>query len=754
MPAALSRRLLGLCLLAVGPAAGQTADGPKPDPVTIVDADRIEGVVEERMSAEGDVRLYRDDTRLSAGRLTYKVPDDELEAEGAVQLAGRNYEMEGPRVRLRLSDRIGYIERPSYRFFGDPGQAGPFSKATEAHGKADRISIDGENQYSMDAATYSTCKPGDDSWYAKFSELSFDYDRDEGEGWGARVVFKGVPIFYTPYINFPLSRERRSGFLAPTFGNTTLSGVELAVPYYWNIAPNYDATFTPHYYAKRGNQLASEFRYLTRGWQGDLLADALPEDKLRLDNRWSYRWRHRHDFGLGLVGSVDVGKVSDDYYFKDLATQLATSAQTQVTQTATLGFGWNGWGVSARVLRYQSLQPDPSVPLSRPYELMPQLVLSGRTLLATNAEASLAADYTQFQHRDPGKIRAHRSVVYPRLAFPLVTPGFYLTPRLGLHATHYEFLAPVSGIGSIYNRAVPIASLDTGLVFERAAHAFGRRQLQTLEPRLYYVRVPYRDQRRLTSAGVNFDSAVLDFNFAQIFSDNQFSGHDRIADANQLTAAITSRLVDAGSGKEYFRAMLGQRFYFAEQRVVLNAADAPRTDKKTDLLGAVTGELLPKTFVDAAAQYNPRDGRLERANAGVRYQPEAGRVFNATYRFARQQTAPFDVDVRNVDLSAQWPISTRWQTVGRYNYSVKEGRTIETLAGFQYTAGCWSTRFVTQRFATSATEFKTALFLQLELTDFGRLGSNPLDALNRGIPGYSRDAGLLQPNGDLSPPAN
>jgi LPS-assembly protein len=755
MSAVPTRHVLGLCLLAAGPVAAQQAPAPVPatGPITVIDADRIEGVVEERMNASGDVRLYREDTRLSADRLTFRVLDDELEADGHVQLVGRNYEMDGPRVRLRLADRLGYVERPAYRFYGDPGQAGPFSKAREAHGKADRISIDGENQFSMTGATYSTCKPGDDSWYAKFSELSFDYDRDEGEGWGARVVFKDVPIFYTPYINFPLSNERRSGFLAPTFGNTTLSGLELAVPYYWDIAPNYDATITPHYYGKRGNQLGIETRYLGESHKGDLQGDVIPDDRLRSGRRWSYHWRHAHDFGGGLTGSADVTRVSDDFYYKDLATQLSVASQTQVPQTGRLGFGWNGLAVSGRVLRYQSLQPDPTVPLAQSYELMPQVVLSGRTLLAANAEASLAADYTLFQHPDPARIRGQRTVVYPRIAFPFIAPGYYLTPRIGLHATRYSFADDIPGIGGTYDRAVPIMSLDTGLVFEREAHGFGRRQLQTLEPRLYYVHVPYRDQTRLINAGVNFDSSVLDFNFAQIFSDSPFSGHDRIADADQLTAAITSRLIDEASGKEYFRAMIGQRFFFEEQRVVLNAADAPRTDKKTDVLGAVTGELLPDTFVDAAMQYNPRDARMERFNFGARYQPEQGKVFNAIYRFARQQVAPFDVDIRNVDFSAQWPVFGRWQTVGRYNFSVKESRVIETLAGVQYTAGCWSTRLVAQRFATSATEFKTALFLQLELADFGRLGSNPLDALSRSIPGYSRDFSPTQNAGEPSPAA-
>ena len=294
--------------------------------VTIIDADQVEGAVDERIQAQGDVRVYRQDLRLITDRLTYRILDDELDAEGGVQLSGGNYTLDGPRLRLRLSDHQGQMEKPEYRFFGDSAKAGPFSKASLARGQADRISIEGENQYSMDGATYSTCKPGDDSWYAKFSELNFDYDNNEGEGWGARVIFKGVPVFYAPYLNFPLSRDRRSGFLAPTFGSTSLSGTELAVPYYWNIAPNYDATITPHYYGKRGNQLSTEMRYLSTEWLGDLQADGLPNDRLREMDRWSYRWRHQHNLGYGFSASADIARVSDDYYFRDLATQLSTAS--------------------------------------------------------------------------------------------------------------------------------------------------------------------------------------------------------------------------------------------------------------------------------------------------------------------------------------------------------------------------------------------------------------------------------------------
>ena len=754
----------GLLLLPVLTAMAEglrlpNGNPPKPGvPMTQVEANRIEGVNDESLAAIGQVRLTRGESALEADRLQFRIIDQEIEADGNVVLRSPGYRMSGPRLVLRMGDYTGFMESPAYSFSVDPTQRkpvlrpgknpeqfgpkaispGPFAKAQGARGEARRIEIEGENQYRMDRATYSTCKPGDDSWFAQFSELSFDYDRFEGEGFGAKVVFKGVPILYMPYLNFPLSSGRRSGFLAPTIGGTNNSGFEWQLPYYWNIAPNLDATLTVHDYASRGLQVKADPRYLFAHSSGNLHGDFLGTDRQTGEDRFSWRWQHQHRFDYGFSAAVDIGRVSDDTYYKDFSTQIANSSQTLVPQQATLNWNQEGWAMGLRTLEYQVLQPDPTVAVNRPYELLPQLTLNGRSLIRDSIEAALSVDYTHFYHQDADKLQGRRLVVYPRLALPMIWPGYYITPRIGWNDTRYRFEGPVTGLGDTYQRSLPIASVDAGMFFEREAHAFGRRQLWTLEPRLYYLKVPYRDQSALTTGGVNFDSGVLDFNLAQIFAENLFAGQDRFAEADQLTVAMTSRLVDQDSGREYFRLMFGQRYYFASQRVTLNPADAPRTDKKTDMLGAISGELLPKTFIDGATQYNPRDQRVERFSLAARFQPMQGEVINAAYRYSRLQTAPFDVDVKNIDLSAQWPVTAGWRFVGRYNYSLKEKRDIETLAGIEYYSGCWATRLVGHRFATTTNEFTDAVFLQLELKDFGQFGLNPFDAINRGVPGYSR----------------
>jgi LPS-assembly protein len=390
------------------------------------------------------------------------------------------------------------------------------------------------------------------------------------------------------------------------------------------------------------------------------------------------------------------------------------------------------------VQRYQTLQPDPLNPVAIPYSLQPRLEASTRQEVASNLDGVLFYQYTSFQHPDPAVISAHRSVLYPQLVLPVVGASGFLTPKFGVHYTRYAFGDRPVGLRETFQRTVPISSVDAGLNFERDLRWFGRDLVQTLEPRLYYLYVPLRDQSFLTDNGVNFDSGISDFNFAQIFAENLFTGQDRIADANQVTAAVTSRFLDAEDGGERLKLSLGQRFYLDSQEVTLSSGDARRTDRKTDLLAAASGRLSAEVWLDSAVQYNPRDGRLERLNVGVRYQPGAARVLNAAYRFGRNQTAPFDVAIEQVDISGQWPLFGGWQAVGRYNYSLNENRVIETIAGLEYNSGCWSVRAVMQRYATTAIEATSAVFVQLELNDFSRIGSNPLELLKRSIPGYGR----------------
>jgi LPS-assembly protein len=328
---------------------------------------------------------------------------------------------------------------------------------------------------------------------------------------------------------------------------------------------------------------------------------------------------------------------------------------------------------------------------------------------------------------DTSDVNGSRLTLYPSASLPLILPGAYLTPKLGLHSTNYSLERNPAGIPDTIQRTLPIASVDGGLTFERDTSFIGQEFRQTLEPRMYYLYVPFRDQSKVPL----FDSGLADFNYAQIFSENLFNGGDRIADANQLTIAATTRILSPSSGQEVLKATIGQRHYFENQQVALNDVTPTRTDKTSDFLAALNGHISRYWTLDSALEYNPHRNFFERLGVGARYQPETAKVLNLGYRFTRSS-------LNQVDVSAQWPLGGGWNGVGRYNYSLRDNRLVEALGGFEYNGGCWIGRIVVQRFASATGTFTSGVFVQLELNGFSRIGSNPLETLKRNIPGYSR----------------
>lgn len=680
--------------------------------------------------AEGNVEVRRLGSTLNADRVIYREDQDEVEAEGNVRLATETDVIEGPRAQLRLADSVGYFEQPEYSI-NRPRRPGQRFVGTGA-GQAERIDLQGEDRYRLKDATYSTCGPGNDDWYAKASELDLDFTREVGEARNARVIFQGVPLLYTPWLEFSLNNRRKSGFLPPTIGSSNRTGTEYTQPYYWNIAPNMDATFAPRVMTRRGVQIGAEARYLDFDYRGELRGEYLPNDRVTGDSRSLFSFQHSHNLGAGFSAALNLNKVSDDTYFTDLSSRIATTAQTNLLRQGVLSYNpGSWWNVYANVQRYQTLQDPALPPVAKPYDLLPQVTLSALRPDVRGFAFALAGQYTDFSH--PTLDNGKRLIAYPQVSWPLTTPAFYVTPKLGFHFTRYAVERRQTTGPENLSRSVPILSVDSGLFFERETSWFDKSAVQTLEPRLYYLFVPERKQDDFPV----FDTALADFNFAQIFSENIFSGGDRIGDANQLTAAVTSRIIDPATGAEILRGAVGQRFYFSEQNVTLPGVP-PRTGRTADYLAALSGRLLPQVWFDTAWQYNPREGRTERLVAGARYQPGPARVLNASYRYQR------DV-LRDVDLSAQWPLFPRWYGVGRYNYSLRDRRLVEAIAGLEYDGGCWVLRGVVQRFATATQEANTSFFLQLELNGFSSIGSNPQEVLRRNIPGYGR---INQPAAD------
>jgi len=709
-------------------APGAPAEAPAPG-ATEIRALRITGTRAVELVAEGEAQLRRDDILLNADRLTYSELTDEAHAQGNVRLLQGADLVTGPQARLQVHERVGEFEEPRYyitrRSQPIPGEV---PREVSGSGQADVMYFEGENQYRLKNATWSTCEPDDPDWYIKARDLALDYDREVGVARGASVVFQDVPIFWWPWADFPLVGQRQSGFLAPTYGVSNKTGVDVSIPYYWNIAPNYDATFAPRFMGRRGVQLGGEFRYLAPSYRGESRVEWLPRDNVTGEERALGSLQHSQWISRGLFASLDLNGVSDNAYFEDLSTRLAVASRVNLLRQGRISYvggGW--WNASALLQSYQTLSG------SDPYRRLPQLLLNAtRPDLPGGALFDWRSEYVQFEHPDANRAKGGRFTVYPQLSLPFERAGYYVTPKFGVHHTQYALEQGLPGGRESISRTVPIFTVDSGLIFERDAALFGRSYLQTLEPRIYYVHVPFRDQSDVPV----FDTARYDFGFAQIFSENLYAGGDRIADANQVTAAVTSRLIDPDTGAERIRGTVGQRYYFEDQRVTLNQlgrtpVETVRTGRRADVLAAFSGKVTTSTALDSAWQYNPRDKWTERFNFSVRYQPDFAKALNLGYRYSR------DV-LRDLDLSGQWPLGRGWYGVGRVTRSIEEDRITEAIAGLEYDGGCWVFRTALHRFATDPDDVTQALFIQLELNGLASVGSSPVNLLKRSVAGYGK----------------
>lgn len=683
-----------------------------------ISAERMSGRPDREVTFEQDVQIRRGDIEIDADRASYRMLEDEVDASGNIRLRRLGDSYTGDALKLHIESGEGHVINPTYRL-----------ERNNAQGSAERIDFESEDRAVISGGTYSTCEAPDQDWYLKTTLLRLDKERDTGYATNAVVMFKGVPIMGLPAMSFPLSSERKSGVLPPTFATTNKGGLEITVPYYFNIAPNRDLTLYPKVIARRGLQLGAEGRYLGQTYQGETRVEALFNDRQAGRDRHAISSLHTQSFGRGWSYGWNMNAASDDNYPSDFARTITAGAQRLLLREMNLNYASAFWSAGLRTSSYQVLQ-DPAAPIVRPYARLPQLTIQGIRQDVGGFDLSVLTELTRFWNPDfaagaaPGApVRGgDRMVVNPTISYPLLHPSYFLVPKLSLHASHYRIDNNAPGAATSLSRTLPTFSVDGGLVFERDATFFGNPVRQTLEPRLFYVKTPYRDQRLFP----NFDTSDTDFSYAQLFNENRFVGHDRISDANQLTAALVSRFLEQ-SGAERARFAIGQRYYFNTQRVTLGAATS---QSRSDLLVAAGGRVSQAISTDVNMQYSQSLRTMVRSNYGVRWQPAPMRVLNLEYRR----------DVPNLleqfDVSAQWPIARRWYGVGRINYSIRDRRPAEALLGFEYKADCWVFRAVAQRTPTAVQAATTGLFLQLELNGLSRLGSNPLEVLRSSIPGY------------------
>jgi LPS-assembly protein len=606
------------------------------------------------------------------------------------------------------------------------GQTSIDPRFDSSRGDAKAVFFEGQDKKRLKDARYTTCEAGVDDWYIKAKEIELDDYTQSGTAKNASVEFKGVPILYTPWLSFSFNNERKSGLLAPTVGTTSRSGFETLVPYYINIAPDMDATVGLHYLSKRGMQFQGEFRYLDENYAGIDSIEYLDRDSASDKRRYYANLSHSHSFNNGWSAGYNLEKVSDDQYFSDMSTRIINTSRVNLPQEGRVDYYGDVWRFNAIAQKYQTLDDA-----SFPYQRLPQLTLTADKewdYVNTNLYSQLT--YFDRNPRAPIAATGSRLTVYPSISVPFTQSYGFITPKFGLHSTQYnlknnDFIVNNMNVSNNNpSRTLPIFSLDSGLYFERDLNVVKNSYTQTLEPRLFYVYIPNKDQDLFPV----FDSAVADLNLTTLFSENQFTGDDRVNNANQLSLAFTTRMVDKNTGIERFSATIGQRYYFNDQKVALPGAEKSQ-GARSDLIGAVTARLSNQWNLDAFGQYSTDNGALVRSNILARYNPEPGKLLNIGYRY----TQDF---LEQINASGQWPLSRGWYGVGRLNYSLRENRPIESLAGVEYDAGCWQARTVIQRVETATAEANYGLFFQLELGGLASIGANPLNLLRRDIPGY------------------
>lgn len=704
-------RSLFILMSTISFAADQTS------PINI-NADKIESIQGEETQATGEVVAKWEDTRLDAQWAHYQTDTNHLLAGDTVVLEKSGDVVIGKHLDLLLDTYQGQISKPIY-----------FAQNQSGRADADILSFAGKNRYLLHKGRYTTCDISDDSWYIRGQQIDLDFNTQDGTARHAVFEFKGIPLFYTPWLTFPLNRQRRSGILVPIIGSSSNSGITLGVPYYWNIAPNYDATITPKYFSKRGIMLGNEFRYLQPTYSGTLRGEYLPRDQKMHENRYSWQIRHVHHLGSNLSVSADLQGVSDAFYFTDFANNLQQSSTVNLPRDILLNYRSNSWWTtSIRSQRYQTLE-NGITPIVKPYGRAPQVLFQGTLPLKQPYNVELIGEFNRFIH--PTFISADRLIAYPKFSLPLEKSYGFIRPQIGVHATFYSLQQDEFLQQRRLSRILPIYSIDTGLIFERSMRLAQKNFIQTLEPRLYYVYIPYKNQSKMP----NFDSALVDFSFTQMFRETQFTGGDRINNANQLTAAISNLFYDADTGLERLRLQLGQRFYFTDQKVSLSTPLPLAKQTRSDLLLSGSSEIWPNFNVAASWQYNAQNARTNKSQLELAWNPDTAKILNMRYLLNR--TDPYN-PMRQFDISLQWPIFRNWYAVGRYNYSIQDKKTLDTIAGLQYNSGCWGVQFIVQRYLVDANSMNSSFYLVLHLKDLHSIGSSPIRTLQERIPGYSQ----------------
>ena len=690
-----------------------------PTPLANPDSIQLEaGSVEAQLGAlptaimTGGVLLRRDDKLAGAETARYDPEQKALHLEGGVR-----YEDPGTQIKSRSAE-FGYVTG-RIRFEGAAFSMG----SSNARGVADALEINQNGLLTLDGVEYTTCPPDSEDWLMQGESIELDTNRGVGTAKGMKLTFKGVPILYAPYLSFPIGDARKSGVLTPEIGSSGRSGNEIRVPWYWNIAPNYDATITPRLLTRRGVQIATEFRYLSERNEGVVGADYLPDDDIINQARHQFRFEHRTLFGNGWRNQIDLRDVSDSQYYEDLGGSLSLSSITHLNRSVRFDYYSPNFSMLGQVQDYQTID-DAITPDQEPYRRLPQFLFNGGWQTPVGLRFGIDAEVVNFD-RDVG-VTGWRVNAAPKLELPISRPGWFVTPAVEFDYTQYKLKDTLPGETDDVSRSVPISSLDMGLVLERSMNNSG--WIQTIEPRLLYVNIPFRDQDGLPV----FDTITPDINLVQLYRKNRYLGVDRIGDTEQLSFGITSRILDVSTGRELMTATIGQTRYYGDRMVTLPGATTATTEN-SDYIAQLRFLLFKNVNFDFGHQWGTGVSNTTKSEARLQYRPASNKILNFAYRFRRDS-------LEQGDVSWSWPVARRWNFVGRYNFSFRDDEVLEQFFGLEYESCCWGLRLVSRRHISTRDGTRDSSFgLQLVLKGMTSVGTAADKLLERGILGYSAD---------------
>lgn len=675
---------------------------------TVLSAQRVSILAENQYLAEGDVRFLRADQRMWSQRLNYNADT----AVGSIDVP----------LRFQDTDLLATADKAEWHEDGDSrlDDVKFQMRSGRGNGSAGTVTLTQQDLTHMERASFTSCDPADPAWSIHARLLDIDNIRNIATARNVTLRIGDVPVFYFPWLQFPTTDARATGVLAPTLGNSNNAGIDLVVPVYLNLAPNYDATLSPRWIADRGTMLGGEFRYLGKSFGGEFEFSYLGNDRKLADtgndDRHSFDFRHRQRFSQNWSLNADLRDVSDDRYFEDFGDSLSSVATSLLPSSAYLNGRGNGWSLSMGGDRVEVTDPR-FLAGAEPYRRLPRIFGSYASTNLRGPVVGVDAEWVRFAKSD--FVGGDRHDVTPWITWPLEGTSWFVRPRYAYRMTGYALDA---GSNRSPSRDVPITSVDAGLIFERQAGNSG--WTQTLEPRLFALHVPYRNQDDLPL----FDTQELTFGFAQLFRENTFTGADRQVDANQVAFALTSRWLDE-KGQERIRAGLGQIHYFDAPRVVLPGV-IPRESSGSAYIAEIALALSDRWSVNMAQQWDPEIDHSVLGSAGLQYQFDNGSLVNLAYRYRRNL-------LEQVDVSTAIPLNAHWKLVARFNQSLRDDSILEAFAGFEYESCCYAVRVLGRRYVRNLEgDLNNAIFFELELKGLARIGRDTEEFLQRAILGY------------------